>query len=91
MNQKTNDMADTTDDIFYDKEPETPPNHTGHASKVFAIHMGVLLVVSILIGIFWSMDAMWIFGGLCGLWMAAWHWIALVKAAQKDKECWDER
>ena len=39
------------------------PNNVGHACKVFAIHMGILIVFSILLGIFWEMTAMWVVGG----------------------------
>jgi hypothetical protein len=77
-------MADTTDNIFYEKEPEIVPNYVGHATTVYAIHMGVVVVICILIGIFWRMDAMWIIGGFTSFWMTAWHLIAIRKAMDKQ-------
>jgi len=62
------------------------PNHVGHATKVFAIHMGVLLVACILIGIFWEMTAMWVCGGLLSFFMIGWHLNAMDSAICKDRE-----
>ncbi len=84
-------MADTTDQIYYEKEPEIAPNHTGHAVKVFVIHMGVLLVVSILIGVFWNREIMWILGGSVSFFMVPWHGIAIRRAMQNDEDYWEER
>ena len=79
-------MADTTDVIYEERKPEPHPNHTGRAAKVFAIHMGVLLVVSLLIGIFGDMGAMWVFGGLSTFFMVGFHLGPLYRAVEKDRE-----
>ena len=68
------------------EEIEPTPNYVGHATKVFAIHMAVLLVGLILIGIFWSMEAMWIGGGFTTFFMVGWHLVAIEKAMNKQKE-----
>lgn len=79
-------MADTTDCFYPEKETKVAPNYVGHATKVFAIHMGVLLVVCILIGIFWSTIAMWVIGGSTTFFMVGWHVVAIQKAFGKEKE-----
>ena len=84
-------MADTTDHFYPEKEIEIAPNYVGHATKVFAIHMGVLLVVCLLIGGFWRTDVMWIFGGCLSFWMVPWHGITIRNAMDKDTEYWKER
>jgi hypothetical protein len=80
-------MADITDGFFGNEpEVETKKNHVGHATKIFAIHMGILLVVCILIGVFWNMEAMWIGGGFTTFFMVGWHLVAIDKAIQKERE-----
>ena len=61
------------------------PNYVGHATKVFAIHMGVLIVVCILIGIFWSTTAMWVVGGFTSFFMIGWHLNNISRALDKEK------
>jgi hypothetical protein len=70
---------------------EMAPNHTGHAAKVFAIHMGILLVICILIGIFWEMNAMWVCGGFGSFFMMGWHINAIDKAIRKDKKYYKDK
>ena len=83
-------MADTTDCFYPEKEIEVAPNHTGHACKVFAIHMGILLVICHVIGI-WRTDIMWILGGSLSFFMVPWHGIAIRNSMEKDEEYWKER
>ena len=60
------------------------PNYVGHAAKVFAIHMGILLVGCILIGIFWDMTAMWVCGCTLTFFMVGWHLNNLSRAIDKE-------
>lgn len=62
------------------------PNYVGHATKVFAIHMGVVLVGCILIGIFWEMTAMWVCGAFLTFFMVGWHLNSIDRAIKKEKE-----
>ncbi len=73
------------------EEIEMAPNHTGHAAKIFAIHMGIFLVVCILIGIFWEMDAMWVIGGFGSFFMMGWHINAIDRAIKKDKDYYKQK
>ena len=65
-------------------EKNTYANYVSRATKVFAIHMAALIVVSILIGIFWCIEGMWVIGGSVGFFMTAWHAIAIDKAITKQ-------
>ena len=67
-------------------EKYTYANYVSRATKVFAIHMAALIVVSVLIGIFWCTDAMWVIGGFLTFFMVGWHLVAIDKAITKEKE-----
>ena len=84
-------MADTTDLIYEKPEREPFPDHTGHAVKVFAIHMGVFTLVCVLIGVFWDKTAMWVLGGVGAFFMIGWHLVNIDKCMGKDKKWYNER
>lgn len=67
-------------------EKYTYANYVSRATKVFAIHMATLIVVSVLIGVFWCTDAMWVIGGSFTFFMVPWHLIAIGNAIDKEKE-----
>ena len=84
-------MADTTDCIYEKKEPKVFPNHTGHALKVFAIHMFGLIIVAIVAGILAKDNAiMWLFGGAGAFFMVGWHLNNIDNAMRKDKNWYNE-
>ena len=65
-------------------EKHTYANYVSRATKVFAIHMAALIVVSVLIGILWGTDLMWGLGGGCTFFMVGWHLVAIQKAIDKQ-------
>ena len=79
---------------IYDGPPRGEPveekhisaNYVGRATKVFAIHMAALIVLSILLGIFVNISAMWIFGGCSSFFMVGWHLVAIQNAFDKERK-----
>jgi len=59
-------------------------NHRRRAVKVFLIHMAVIVVGSILIGIFGSKEMMWGIGGFTSFFMIGFHLAAIENARDKD-------